>query len=66
MCLNVLVVCLGGWFVTYEYVKYLTTPPGSPVSTSSLLVAGGAAGIVTWTMTYPFDVIVSFNNVHEN
>lgn len=51
----------GLWFVAYEYVKYTLTPHHmlhSP-TTTTLLLAGSAAGIATWVVTYPFDVIKS-------
>jgi hypothetical protein len=49
----------GLWFVAYEGVKYHMTPPDQKPSTGTLLAAGSAAGIATWIVTYPFDVMKS-------
>lgn len=48
----------GGYFCTYEGVKYALSPDGD-ASLPVQLVAGGCAGIATWLMTYPADVIKS-------
>lgn len=47
----------GIYFLTYEA---LTRTSGSePVSTLCMLLAGGIAGSVSWTVSYPLDVIKS-------
>ena len=55
----------GVYFVTYEGIKYYFQPKDLKVNeiyypdTFTLLTAGAAAGITTWLITYPFDVIKS-------
>lgn len=47
----------GSYFWTYELLT--RTPDNSPVSTSAMLLSGGLAGIVSWVIVYPIDVIKS-------
>ncbi|KAM3617681.1 uncharacterized protein V6R79_009580 [Siganus canaliculatus] len=52
----------GVYFLTYEYLKNLLTPEGQSVaqlSTPNILLAGGVAGIVNWTIALPPDVLKS-------
>lgn len=52
----------GVYFLTYEYVKHFLTPEGQSVtqlSTPNILVAGGVAGILNWTIALPPDVLKS-------
>ncbi|KRT83680.1 mitochondrial carrier protein [Oryctes borbonicus] len=43
------------YFVTYECLT--RTSSNSPVSTGTMLVAGGLAGVVSWIISYPVDII---------
>ena len=48
------------YFVAYaQTIKYLT-PPGEQPVTSSILMAGGAAGMASWVPVYPLDVIKTY------
>ncbi|KAK9760382.1 hypothetical protein K7432_015651 [Basidiobolus ranarum] len=50
----------GPYFVSYEILCRMVTPPGkttADVSGLGLIVAGGFAGICAWVSTYPFDVV---------
>ncbi|KAM9343416.1 mitochondrial carnitine/acylcarnitine carrier protein [Pholidichthys leucotaenia] len=52
----------GLYFLTYEYLKNLLTPEGqsvSQLSTPKILLAGGVAGILNWTIALPPDVLKS-------
>lgn len=52
----------GLYFLTYEYLKNLLTPEGqsvSQLSTPKILLAGGIAGILNWTIALPPDVLKS-------
>lgn len=52
----------GLYFLTYEYLKNLLTPDGqsvSQLSTPKILLAGGVAGILNWTIALPPDVLKS-------
>ena len=52
----------GGYFFFYAYLCELLTPSGKSVrelSTIRLLLAGGIAGSLSWTMIYPLDVLKS-------
>uniref|UniRef100_A0A3B3E1U0 Si:dkey-150i13.2 n=1 Tax=Oryzias melastigma TaxID=30732 RepID=A0A3B3E1U0_ORYME len=52
----------GLYFLTYEYLKGALTPVGqsvSQLSTPNILLAGGAAGILNWTVALPPDVLKS-------
>ncbi|XP_017786860.1 PREDICTED: mitochondrial basic amino acids transporter [Nicrophorus vespilloides] len=51
------VPAFGSYFLTYEYLS--RTRDGAPVSTSRMLFCGGLAGVVSWTLTYPVDVLKS-------
>jgi len=57
----------GLFFAGYEKVKWeLRTPrpDGSSTNTvASLLTAGSAAGVLTWAVAYPFDVVKSIIQV---
>ncbi|CAH0554645.1 unnamed protein product [Brassicogethes aeneus] len=46
----------GAYFLTYEY---LAGSNSEVTSTIDMLMAGGVAGMVSWTITYPVDVIKS-------
>lgn len=45
------------YFLTYEYLT--RTPDNSPVSTWTMLIAGGFAGVVSWMICYPIDIVKS-------
>lgn len=48
----------GAYFLTYEATcRYFRSSPGDSLSIPALLLAGGAAGITAWALTFPFDVI---------
>ncbi|XP_053704420.1 mitochondrial carnitine/acylcarnitine carrier protein isoform X1 [Synchiropus splendidus] len=52
----------GLYFLTYEYLKNVLTPEGqsvSQLSTPKILLAGGVAGILNWTIALPPDVLKS-------
>uniref|UniRef100_H2TW33 Si:dkey-150i13.2 n=1 Tax=Takifugu rubripes TaxID=31033 RepID=H2TW33_TAKRU len=52
----------GLYFLTYEYLKRALTPEGqsvSQLSTPNILLAGGVAGILNWTIALPPDVLKS-------
>uniref|UniRef100_A0A3Q0RIF5 Si:dkey-150i13.2 n=1 Tax=Amphilophus citrinellus TaxID=61819 RepID=A0A3Q0RIF5_AMPCI len=52
----------GLYFLTYEYLKDFLTPEGqsvSQLSTPRILLAGGVAGILNWTIALPPDVLKS-------
>lgn len=52
----------GLYFLTYEYLKHFLTPEGqsvSQLSTPNILLAGGIAGILNWTIALPPDVLKS-------
>uniref|UniRef100_A0A672H9Z7 Mitochondrial carnitine/acylcarnitine carrier protein-like n=1 Tax=Salarias fasciatus TaxID=181472 RepID=A0A672H9Z7_SALFA len=52
----------GLYFLTYDYLKNLLTPEGqsvSQLSTPKILLAGGVAGILNWTIALPPDVLKS-------
>jgi len=48
-----------GYFSTYEGIKRTLTSESGPtnLSTSTILVAGGLAGVVNWSIALPFDVL---------
>ncbi|UIZ23205.1 hypothetical protein KXD40_003911 [Peronospora effusa] len=46
------------YFWLYEYTKRMMMENGIN-STTSMLTAGGAAGVASWVVSYPFDVIKS-------
>ncbi|XP_004627301.1 solute carrier family 25 member 45 isoform X1 [Octodon degus] len=48
---------LGLYFITYEGLCYQYTPTGQQPSSTTVLVAGGFAGIASWITATPFDVI---------
>lgn len=43
------------YFCTYEMLT--RTEDGSPVSTCTMLASGGVAGVLSWALPYPVDVI---------
>ncbi|KAM9855440.1 mitochondrial carnitine/acylcarnitine carrier protein-like isoform 2-T2 [Aulostomus maculatus] len=52
----------GLYFLTYEYLKNLLASEGqsvSQLSTANILLAGGIAGILNWTIALPPDVLKS-------
>ncbi|XP_060529925.1 mitochondrial basic amino acids transporter-like [Cylas formicarius] len=49
------VPAFGSYFFTYEILTRKIDD--SPVSTINMLLAGGMAGVVSWTLSYPIDVI---------
>ncbi|KAJ3586525.1 hypothetical protein NHX12_012922 [Muraenolepis orangiensis] len=52
----------GVYFLTYESLKNFLTPEGqsvSQLSTPKILLAGGLAGVVNWTVALPPDVLKS-------
>ncbi|KAM7084318.1 solute carrier family 25 member 45 isoform 4-T4 [Molossus nigricans] len=50
---------LGIYFVTYEWLCRQPTPDGQNPSSTTVLVAGGFAGITSWVAATPLDVIKS-------
>ncbi|XP_004713585.1 solute carrier family 25 member 45 isoform X1 [Echinops telfairi] len=48
---------LGIYFVTYEWFCRYSTPKGQEPSSTTVLVAGGFAGIASWVTATPLDVI---------
>ncbi|XP_054426584.1 solute carrier family 25 member 45 isoform X3 [Pteronotus mesoamericanus] len=50
---------LGIYFVTYEWLCRQSTPEGQNPSSTTVLVAGGFAGIASWVAATPLDVIKS-------
>ncbi|KAM5316537.1 solute carrier family 25 member 45 isoform 9-T11 [Glossophaga mutica] len=50
---------LGFYFVTYEWLCRRFTPDGRNPSSTTVLVAGGFAGIASWVTATPLDVIKS-------
>ncbi|KAM8812604.1 solute carrier family 25 member 45 isoform 1-T1 [Rhynchonycteris naso] len=50
---------LGIYFVTYEWLCRESTPDGQNPSSTTVLVAGGFAGITSWVTATPLDVIKS-------
>nr|XP_044993637.1 solute carrier family 25 member 45 isoform X2 [Jaculus jaculus]XP_044993643.1 solute carrier family 25 member 45 isoform X2 [Jaculus jaculus] len=50
---------LGFYFVTYEGICRQYTPDGQDPSSTTVLVAGGFAGIASWITATPFDVVKS-------
>ncbi|KAF3860929.1 hypothetical protein F7725_001184 [Dissostichus mawsoni] len=62
LCLLSDVPSNGLYFLTYEVLKNLLTPEGqsvSQLSTPKILLAGGIAGILNWTIALPPDVLKS-------
>ncbi|KAJ8982882.1 hypothetical protein NQ317_004312, partial [Molorchus minor] len=51
------------YFFTYEMLT--KTDSNMPVSTWGMLLAGGLAGVASWTVTYPIDMIKSRIQVDE-
>ncbi|XP_068198347.1 mitochondrial carnitine/acylcarnitine carrier protein isoform X2 [Antennarius striatus] len=52
----------GVYFLSYEYLKNVLTPEGqsaSQLSIPRILLAGGIAGILNWTIALPSDVLKS-------
>ncbi|OQR70162.1 mitochondrial carnitine/acylcarnitine carrier protein CACL-like [Tropilaelaps mercedesae] len=54
---------IGVYFASYEYLYRSAVERGSGgpagVSTTSILMAGGLAGVLSWTVCYPIDVVKS-------
>ncbi|XP_070283585.1 solute carrier family 25 member 45 isoform X2 [Myotis yumanensis] len=50
---------LGIYFVSYEWLCRQVTPDGQNPSSTTVLVAGGFAGITSWVTATPLDVIKS-------
>uniref|UniRef100_A0A673UG79 Solute carrier family 25 member 45 n=1 Tax=Suricata suricatta TaxID=37032 RepID=A0A673UG79_SURSU len=50
---------LGIYFVTYEWLCRQSTQDGQNPSSATVLVAGGSAGIASWAVATPLDVIKS-------
>lgn len=47
----------GSYFITYEYLT--RSNENRPASTIKMLLAGGLAGVVSWAIVYPVDVLKS-------
>lgn len=47
----------GSYFITYEYLT--RSKDNKPASTLTMLFAGGLAGVVSWAIVYPVDVLKS-------
>jgi len=47
----------GTYFGVYEFLCRSFKTPSGEVPGSVLLVSGGVAGVVAWSVTYPFDVL---------
>lgn len=58
------VPAFGAYFWTYEYLT--RREDLSPISTSSMLMAGGTAGAVSWIVIYPIDVIKSRMQIDDS
>ncbi len=56
------------YFLAYDYTVRSLTPKGEEPATSSILIAGGCAGMSSWVPVYPMDVIKTYvqNNPQEN
>uniref|UniRef100_A0A8C9BPN1 Solute carrier family 25 member 45 n=1 Tax=Phocoena sinus TaxID=42100 RepID=A0A8C9BPN1_PHOSS len=50
---------LGIYFVTYKWLCRQFTPDGQNLSSGTVLVAGGFAGVTSWVTATPLDVIKS-------
>lgn len=59
--LNITIVrevpAFSSYFITYEYLT--RTKNNEPPSTMRMLMAGGLAGVVSWAIVYPVDVLKS-------
>ncbi|KAF3822246.1 hypothetical protein GH733_007620 [Mirounga leonina] len=51
---------LGIYFVIYEWLCRQSTPDGQNPSSATVLAAGGFAGIISWAVATPLDVIKSW------
>lgn len=51
------VPCFGVYFLPYELTCRMLTKKGKEPSTYAILIAGGIAGVVTWSCATPMDVI---------
>lgn len=49
----------GVYFAGYEYLTQKITDAKGNVNTLSLLLAGGLAGVISWIVIYPIDVVKS-------
>ena len=50
----------GMYFLSYEYLcRFFESADGSQLGTAPLLLAGGCAGMASWFITYPIDVLKS-------
>merc|ERR1740131_786135 len=45
------------YFLSYELAARACTPAGGEVTPLGVLMAGGLAGVASWLLTYPVDVI---------
>lgn len=51
------VPCYGLYFLPYELICRMLTEKGKQPGNSTVLVAGGVAGVVTWACATPMDVV---------
>ncbi|VDN07154.1 unnamed protein product [Thelazia callipaeda] len=58
----------GTWYVTYEFCTRKLSKDGTPSSLPSwqLLIAGGLAGVTSWLVNYPLDVIKTRFQADDN
>uniref|UniRef100_A0A8C6UCW0 Solute carrier family 25 member 45 n=1 Tax=Neogobius melanostomus TaxID=47308 RepID=A0A8C6UCW0_9GOBI len=49
--------CYGFYFLPYEVIRKALTEEGKRPGTFAVLMAGGVAGVVTWALATPMDVI---------
>ncbi|XP_064484642.1 mitochondrial basic amino acids transporter-like [Ornithodoros turicata] len=49
----------GVYFASYEFLVRKTSEKGGPVSNLELMMAGGLAGVFSWIVSYPCDVVKS-------
>uniref|UniRef100_A0A3P8UZ54 Solute carrier family 25 member 45 n=1 Tax=Cynoglossus semilaevis TaxID=244447 RepID=A0A3P8UZ54_CYNSE len=53
------VPCFGLYFLPYEFTRKALTATGKDSDTFAVLVAGGVAGVTSWCLATPMDVIKS-------
>ncbi|XP_028309202.1 solute carrier family 25 member 45 [Gouania willdenowi] len=51
------VPCYGLYFLPYEVIRKALTENGKQPGTFAILMAGGVAGVVTWSFATPMDVV---------
>lgn len=51
------VPCYGFYFLPYEVIRNALTEDGKTPGTFAVLMAGGMAGVITWALATPMDVV---------